>query len=516
MARPQPTEGRQMTSLLELRGVTKKFGPNTVLDDVDITVAPNEVVGLIGENGAGKSTLLKILAGVHRPDGGEMMLGGTPVSFSSPADAAGHGIGVVHQEQSLLPNLTVGQNLMLGHEGDCVRAGFLQRRRMRARAKDMLSVVESTVDPRTRTENLSFAQRQMVEVARAVGGPQVEHAPLLILDEPTSVLEPEDVEVLHRRVTALKERGSVIFVSHRLDEVLRFSDRVYVLRDGKVVGERISSAATESELYELMIGKGAAEEIYSSERKRAVTQSDIPVLSVRGVSCAGKATDVSFDIQAGEILSVVGVVDSGREEVARAIFGAIPISSGTVKIDGSTASPGSPADAVRSGVAYVPSDRRVEGMIAGATVAENIAAVHPVKAAGGRVSSRAHLENTARTWIDNLNIRPPDPHADIARLSGGNQQKAVVAKWILGDGLRLLILDHPTRGLDIGAKEDLYALFRDLSDQGVAILVLADTLDEAIGLGHRVLVMRDGEITGVFDSPNGNPPSKLQLLEKMM
>ncbi|MFC9761216.1 sugar ABC transporter ATP-binding protein [Rhodococcus jostii] len=505
-----------MTSLLELRNVTKKFGPNTVLDDVSLSIAPNEVVGLIGENGAGKSTLLKILAGVHRQDAGRMVLGGRDVSFGSPADAADHGIGVVHQEQSLLPNLTVGQNMILGHEGDTARAGFLRRRRIRARAEEMLSVVESTVDPGALTETLGFAQRQMVEVARAVGGRQVEHPPLLILDEPTSVLEPEDVEVLHRRVTALKERGSVIFVSHRLDEVLRFSDRVYVLRDGKVVGERIASAATESELYQLMIGKGAAEEIYSSERKQPVSRTGTPTLSVRNLTCGGKAKNVSLDVHAGEIVSVVGVVDSGREEVARAVFGAVPVDSGTVEIDGQRSAPGSPADAVRSGVAYVPAERRVEGMIAGATVAQNIATVHPVKAGGGRISSGARVEETARGWIEKLGIRPADPDADIARLSGGNQQKAVVAKWILGDGLKVLVLDHPTRGLDIGAKEDLYAVFRDLSDRGVAILVLADTLDEAIGLGHRVIVMRDGEITGAFDSLPGNPPSKLQLLEKMM
>ncbi len=200
-------------------------------------------------------------------------------------------------------------------------------------------MVESTVDPGALTETLGFAQRQMVEVARAVGGRQVEHPPLLILDEPTSVLEPEDVEVLHRRITALKERGSVIFVSHRLDEVLRFSDRVYVLRDGKVVGERIAAAATESELYQLMIGKGAAEEIYSSERKQAVPRTGTPTLSVRNLTCGGKAKDVSLDVHAGEIVSVVGVVDSGREEVARAVFGAVPIDSGTVEIDGQRSAP---------------------------------------------------------------------------------------------------------------------------------------------------------------------------------
>ncbi|MBS3694138.1 sugar ABC transporter ATP-binding protein [Rhodococcus qingshengii] len=504
-----------MTALLDLRNVTKKYGPNTVLDAVSLTVGKGEVIGLIGENGAGKSTLLKILAGVHQPDGGSIMLGGNEVRFSSPTDAASHGVGVVHQEQSLLPNLTVAENLVLGDEKSSVRFGFVRKRQLRARASEMLKTVGSNVDPSAVTESLSFAERQMVEVARAVGASHSEHPPLLVLDEPTSVLENEDIEVLYERVNALRELGAVIFVSHRLDEVLRFSDRVYILRDGKLVGERCADTASESELYSLMIGKNAAEEIYSADRKLPVDPNAAPVLSVRNLQCGNAVKGLSLEVAAGEIVSIVGVVGSGREEFARAIFGAVPVDGGTIRLDGEAFRPASPGQAVRRGIGYVPSERRTEGMVSGISVAENIALVHPVRA-GGRIDTGSARTATAEDWITRLRIRPNNPDIDINRLSGGNQQKAVIAKWILDENLRLLVLDHPTRGLDIGAKEDLYALFRDLCERGVGLLVLADTLDEAIGLGHRIVVMRDGDATGEFDSPVDAPPAKVHLLEKMM
>lgn len=504
-----------MNPLLELKGVTKRYGPNTVLDDVSITVAPNEVIGLIGENGAGKSTLLKILAGVHRQDEGSVLLGGKETRFTDPSDAFRHGVGVVHQEQSLLPNLTVAENLSLGNESDFVTLGFLRKRARRDRARKMLAVVESTVDPGTMTEDLGFAQRQMIEVARAVGDKSTAHPPLLVLDEPTSVLEPEDIEVLYRQVQSLREIGSVIFVSHRLDEVLRFSDRVYVLRDGKMVGERDAKTASESDLYSLMIGKDAVDEIYCVERKsdRNVAATEAPVLAARDVNVGNAVKNVSLDVAAGEVVCLVGVAASGREEFVRSLFGATPLRSGSVTLDGVPLRADSPAATVAAGVAYVPAERRTEGMIAGATVADNIALVHPTTDRGNR--SRA-ARAMATTWIERLKIRPADPDTDIARLSGGNQQKAVLAKWIMNEDLRLLILDHPTRGLDIGAKEDVYALVRDLSDRGVAVLVLADTLDEAIGLGHRVIVLRDGEVTAEFESSSHSSPSKVDILEKMM
>ncbi|WP_020660493.1 sugar ABC transporter ATP-binding protein [Amycolatopsis benzoatilytica] len=505
--------------LLELRNVTKRFGGHAALSDVSITVRRHEVVGLIGENGAGKSTLLKLLAGNHQPDEGEILLSGQPVRLTAPAVAARHGVGVVHQEQSLLANLTVAENLLIGREGDTVRAGFIRRRRQEARAAAMLATVESDVAASALTGDLSFAQRQMVEVARAAAAGNAGRPPLVVFDEPTSVLEEEDIDILYERVRALRDLGSVIFVSHRLDEILRFSDRVYVLRDGAVVGERDAADATEDDLYRMMIGRESAAGFYSEERRVRVDRSARPVLSVRGLSVRGLVHDVSFETHAGEIVGLVGVAGSGREEVARAVFGALP-SDGEVRLDGQPLRASSPAQAVRAGIAYVPAERRAEGMIAGATVAENIVLVHPGTAAKGGVVTAARRDAIARTWIGKLGVRPPDPHADIARLSGGNQQKAAIARWLQSGPPRLLVLDHPTRGLDIGAKEDLYRLFHDLCAQGTSILLLADTLDEAIGMSHRVLVMRDGRVTGRFggDSPEpgASRPTAVQLLEKMM
>ncbi|OUC76831.1 sugar ABC transporter ATP-binding protein [Gordonia lacunae] len=499
-----------MTPLLELDGITKRYGPNVVLDDVSLTVRKHEVIGLIGENGAGKSTLLKILAGVHRPDGGVMRVDGAELVFADPADAARHGVGVVHQEQSLLPNLSVAENLTLGSESEFTRFGLIRRGARRRAAQAMLDLVDSTVDPDTPTEDVGFAERQMIEVARAVSDRSSGHAPLLVLDEPTSVLQPADIEILHRRVMALREIGSVIFVSHRLDEVLRFSDRVFVLRDGKIVGERPTDDVDERELYAMMIGKEAADEIYCTGRREPV--ADVaPVLDARNVSVAGSVHDVSLAVRPGEVVCMVGVASSGREEFARAIFGAQP-ARGTVSIGGSGL-PASPRRAVAAGVAYLPAERRSEGMVAGATVADNICLSHPARGRRGRAAAARH---EAREWIEALHIRPDDPDLDIARLSGGNQQKAVLAKWIRDDGLSVLILDHPTRGLDIGAKEDVYRLIRDLSARGVGVLVLADTLDEAIGLGHRIVVLRDGRVTAAYDSVATEPPTKIELLEKMM
>lgn len=501
--------------LLELRHVTKRFGGHTALSDVSITVGRHEVVGLIGENGAGKSTLLKLLAGNHQPDEGTILLSGEPVRLTSPAVAARHGVGVVHQEQSLLPNLRVAENLLIGREGSAVRGGFIRRRKLEQRAAEVLAAVDSDVSPAALTGDLTFAQRQMVEVARAVAAGGSGHPPLVVLDEPTSVLEQEDIEILHSQVLRLRELGGVVFVSHRLDEVLRFSDRVYVLRDGAVVGERDAADATEDELYRLMIGRESGAGFYAEDRCRPVPAAADTVLSVDGLSVGDRVRDVSFSVRRGEIVGVAGVAGSGREELARAIFGAEPC-TGHVVLEGAPLRVDSPATAVGAGIAYVPAERRAEGMIAGASVAENITLVHPRSAARHGVVTAARREAIARDWITRLDLRPPDPRADIARLSGGNQQKAAIARWLQAGPPRLLVLDHPTRGLDIGAKEDLYRLFRDLCEQGTAILLIADTLEEALGLSHRVLTMRDGEVTGRFDVRAGRKPTALQLLEKMM
>lgn len=513
-----PTSSDTDRPLMELRGVTKRFGGHRALDDVSITVRRHEVIGLIGENGAGKSTLLKLLAGVHRPDEGEIHVGGARVVIGSPQASARLGIGVVHQEQSLLPNLSVAENVTLGESGVVNAAGFVRRRRMVERAQQLLDTVGSKVDPTTPTSELSFAERQMVEIARALANQVADRPPLVVLDEPTSVLEKEDVAILREKVRLLREIGSVVFVSHRLDEVLDFSDRVYVLRDGKLVGERVASEAREDDLYRMMVGRESAQGYYRDDLRTPPAPSAAPVLKVSALTRRGAFSDVDLEVRRGEIVTLVGVVGSGRESVARAVFGAEPTHGGTVELDGQRLALRSPADAVRAGIAYVPAERRTEGMVAGTTVAENIALVSPRSAGGRIVSTPGRRRATALEWIRTLSIRPDDPDADMGRLSGGNQQKAALARWLVDPDLRLLILDHPTRGVDIGAKEDIYGLVRELCGRGLGVLLLADTLDEATGLSDTVLVMRDGRVVERYVGADGRPaaPTHLQLLEKMM
>lgn len=496
--------------VVELREVSKSFGGLAALSAVSLEVRRHEVVGLVGENGAGKSTLLKILSGELRPDSGEIRFSGEVVAPSGPRAAAALGVSIVHQEQALVPNLRVAENVLLGSEGDAVRAGWVRRRRLESRAAGLLAGVGSTADPRTSTADLGFAERQMVEIARATEIGDHGHPPLIILDEPTSVLESEDVDLLHDRVRALSERGSVIFVSHRLEEIRRFCDRIYVLRGGRVVAERGPDAG-DDELYRLLVGR----EVTGPRADRAaVDRSAEPVLRVRDLAVAGRVHDVSFEIRPGEVLGLVGVAGSGREEIARAVFGAEPASAGAMHLAGRRYAPAGPAQAVRAGVAHVPAERRTDGMIAGLTVAETLLTVHPRAAAARGVLSARRRTEIARSWIDRLDVRPPDPHAEVGRLSGGNQQKVAVARWLQNGPPRLLLLDHPARGLDVGARDDLYRLFRELTAQGTAILLLADTLDEAIAASHRILALREGRITGEFDA--GDAPTPLQLLEKMM
>ncbi|MEV4734719.1 sugar ABC transporter ATP-binding protein [Saccharopolyspora sp. NPDC049426] len=503
-------------TVLQLRGVTKRFGSFTALDGVCMDIDRGEVIGLIGENGAGKSTLLKVLAGVHSPDGGEMRLNGIVRRPTNPRQAAEFGVGVVHQEQSLVPNLSVAENVLLGHEGDAVVGGFYRWRELRRKAEGVLRRVGCEVDPSLPVERLSFAERQMIEIAKAVGRVETaDAAPLIVLDEPTSVLESDDVEVLEEEVNRLRELGAVIFVSHRLDEVLRFCDRVYVLRAGRIVAQRNTSDVREDELFELMVGRASTTE-YFREADRLPFDVESPVLEAEGLTRQGAFSDVSFTVHEGEVLALVGTNGSGCEELSRAVFGAAELDSGRAVLDGKLLRGSGPRSAVRSGIGYVPSDRHSEGVIGGATVAENLTLAHNFVVRSGPFLRPRKQSAIAWSWIERLKVRPPKPGADIARLSGGNQQKVVLGKWLVSGDLTLLILDHPTRGLDPGAKEDVYGLIRELCASGMAVLLLADSLEEAIGLSHTIIVLRDGAVTGRFSCEDEDKPRPVDLLERMV
>ncbi|UVC09223.1 sugar ABC transporter ATP-binding protein [Rhizobium sp. TH2] len=500
--------------MLAANGISKSFTGVQALKDVSIEVRPNEVVGLIGENGAGKSTLMRVLAGTHRPDSGTLVLDGQPLKLKGARDAGLHGIGMVFQEQSLLLNMSVAENIYIGQEGQFIRMGLVNWKAMHEAARRQLSKIGVEIDVTARTSELTFAARQMVELAKALTLEETVDRPLVILlDEPTSVLSGADIDILFNRVRSLKKRASFVFVSHRLDEVLRISDRVYTMKDGEVVAEHKTGEVTAPQLHEIMVGRGLQTEYYREGRQRA-PQSEI-VLDAARLGASGAFSDVDLTIRAGEIVGIAGVVGSGREEVTRAIGGFLPHTSGTLKVKGEAVNFTSPEQAVKKSIGYIPRERRVEGLVMFLSVAENISLADlSAVMKNGRIDYRLE-RRLASDWIKRLRIKAPGPDAACRNLSGGNQQKVVLARWMTA-GSRILILDHPTRGLDVGAKEEVYDLVRDLSEQGVAILLISDTLEETIGLSHQVLVMRDGEVTARFDASPGKKPDQVDLLKAMV
>ncbi|ASR10032.1 ABC transporter ATP-binding protein (plasmid) [Rhizobium leguminosarum bv. viciae] len=500
--------------MFSVNEISKSFAGVHALKNVSLEIRPNEVVGLIGENGAGKSTLMRILAGTHQPDSGTLKLDGQPLKLRNARDGAAQGIGMVFQEQSLLLNISVAENIYLGQESQFVRFGIVDWKAMRAAAKRQLDKIGVDIDVAARTSELTFAARQMVELAKALTLEEAVSRPLVILlDEPTSVLSGSDIDVLFKRVRSLKSRASFVFVSHRLDEVLRISDRVYTMKDGQVVAEHLATDVTGPELHEIMVGRGL-QSAYYKEDKQLPPKSEIVVDASR-LAIAGAFHDVDLQIHAGEIVGIAGVVGSGREEVTRTIGGFMPHTGGTLKINGEAVHFRTPEQAVRKSIGYVPRERRVEGLVMFLSIAENITLADLSSVMRSGAINYRRERQLAADWIKRLRIKAPGPDIACRKLSGGNQQKVVLARWMTA-GSRILILDHPTRGLDVGAKEEVYELVRDLSSQGVAILLISDTLEETIGLSHRVLVMRDGVVTAHFDAAPGNKPDQVDLVRAMV
>jgi len=505
-----------MTVALQARGLTKRFPGVAALDDVTVELRDREVLGLIGQNGSGKSTLLKILAGIQRPDAGELVLRGQPLHLDGIADANRHGIGIVFQEQSLVPNLTVAENLFMGRRTAAGRGGLFRRRLLERDAARQLAKIDSPVAPGAAVEALSFAERQMVELAKVLTLEEQTDAPLVVLlDEPTSVLGGEEVAALFAQIRRLRERSSVVFVSHRLDEVLAVSDRVYVLADGRLVAECQAATADTDQLYRHMVGEERAEDEFLATARHPAASGDVRLRAER-VSVRDRCHDVSFQVRAGEVLGLAGVVGSGREAVARALFGAEPIAGGSVEIDGRPAVFRGPAAAVAAGVGYVPAERRVEGMVAGRSVHDNAILVADRDLGHGPLIDRRTERAGVAEIMRRLRVKAPSTAVRIDALSGGNQQKVVLAKWLLSPRLRVLVLDHPTRGLDLRAKADVYELIRALTGDGIAIVLLSDTLEELIGLSDEILVLRDGHVTGRFTDVPAAPPSQPDLVRLMV
>lgn len=503
--------------LFEVKNISKFFGGNPALKGVSMTIRCGEIIGLVGENGAGKSTLLKIIMGVQPQSGGEMLLSGKKYAPKTPREANDCGVSMVFQEQSLITNLTVGQNIFFGDERRFSACGVINYRKMYEQTKKCLADVGlESVRPEKYVRDLNFATRQLVEIGRAVNKAHssgAEHA-LILLDEPTSVLNETEVKLLYEQVRRLAKLGhSVIFVSHRLDEVLELTNRIYVFRDAENAGDFITADCTELMLYEAMVGKASTNEFYGLDRQRE-PDAEV-VLETEKLHLFGQFKDVSFQLHRGEILGFCGVVGSGKEELCYVLNGDEPPTDGRLKIRGKTAHYSSPADALQNGLTMIPQERNAEGIFGILDITDNIAASSLKKNAHFIFLSGRKMVAQAKEWIERLRIRTPSHKTDVVNLSGGNAQKVVFAK-MLSSECDIILLNHPTRGVDIGAKVEIYALIRQMALEGKSVILLGDTLDECIGLSNRVLVMKDGLVTGEFDAPPDKKPGHLEILQCMM
>lgn len=503
-------------NLFEIRGLGKDFGGNAALDDISMDIRYGEILGLVGENGAGKSTLLKTIMGVHPPSRGEMRMRDDVFAPKNPKEANQHGIGMVFQEQSLIINLTVGQNIFFGEERRFAKGGLIRYKDMYGQAKKVLEEVDLDIRPDKYVRELNFASRQMVEIAKVVNMAYAcshEHA-LILLDEPTSVLNDGEIRQLFAQVRKLAENGhSIIFVSHRLDEVLEITERIYVFKDAHKVGEFTTAKTDEKMLYEAMVGKTSSSEYYNIHLQKDPREEI--VLETKDLGLFGTFKDVSFQLHRGEILGFCGVVGSGKEELCEALCGDIRPTAGEILVKGKPVKLAKPSAALDASILMIPQERNIEGIIGILSVADNIAASSLRFAGKWGLVSRKKIASQAQKWIERLRIKTPGYKTTVNNLSGGNAQKVVFAK-MLSSRSDIILLNHPTRGVDVGAKEEIYHLIRGLIDEGKSLILLGDTLDECIGLSNRVLVMKDGLITGEFDASVGNKPEHMDIIQCMM
>ncbi|HSV31910.1 MAG TPA: sugar ABC transporter ATP-binding protein [Atribacteraceae bacterium] len=498
-----------MAMLLLMQSIYKSFPGVKALENVDFEVFRHEIVGLVGENGAGKSTLMKILCGVFSLDRGQIVIEGREVNIKGPRDAQKHGIGMVFQEQSILPNMRIYENIFLGHEEVFARFGITSRKAMVRMAREVLDEVEIPLSPEVYVHELSFVQRQMIEIARNIWlskQAKVE-TPIIILDEPTTVLEQKDIELLFYQLKELKKRISLIYISHRLKEIVELCDRVYVLKDGVNVGCFGHQEVDEDLLRSKMVGKEFHGEYYLINEQRKA--ADKIVLELKNCSRRGAFRDVSFQVNEGEIVSLCGTIGSGKEALCSALYGMGGLESGEILVNGKKVAIHSPAQAFSYGIGYIPEDRKSEGLVLNMPLFDNMTLpiVHELKK--GLFIDRDQQLSLANQMIQKLNIKTPSPRAYCLSLSGGNQQKVVLSKWLLTH-VKILIMSHPTRGVDVGAKREIYHFMREMAQQGMAMIVMGDSFEEDIGLANRIIIMRDREISAIIDANDTKPtPSDL-------
>ncbi|MCI0429722.1 MAG: sugar ABC transporter ATP-binding protein [Rhodospirillales bacterium] len=513
-------DGDPAGTALSVRGISKRFGGNPVLDGVTLDATRRQIIGIVGENGAGKSTLFNIISGILPPDAGRILLYGREISPRDYRQASLLGISRVFQEQALIPNIAVYENLLLSHEGRFTRwSGLLDRRRMITVARAIVEAAGLDLDVRRRTGDYPFSVRQSIEIARACFVPQLVlgiESPVILLDEPTSALAKAEEEAFFALIGRLRAHGTILFVSHRLTEVLAVSDRIFVLRDGRLTGDVQPSETSESALHKLMVGRERNTDYYHEARQRGVGSAPI-AFRARNLTKAGEYRAIDIAVRHGEVLGIGGLLNSGKSAFGRGAAGVVPPDSGTIELgEGGEARPDLQR-AVRQGLGYIPAERNAEGMIASFSAAWNIslASARDLFSTALGLWRGRHERAVARRYISDLRIKPGHASALLSTMSGGNQQKVVLAKWLCR-APRLLILDNPTRGVDAGAKEEIYALIRGLTEQDVAVILITDELLELIGLSNRIAIMQGGSIVKVVDAAPGRKPTESELVALML
>ncbi|MCZ4344803.1 sugar ABC transporter ATP-binding protein [Devosia neptuniae] len=487
--------------ILTLTGISKSFPGVKALNEVSLELYPGQVTALIGENGAGKSTLVKTLTGIYQPDAGEIRVGGEIVSLPTAHSASAVGVTAIHQETVLFDEMTVAENIYLGH-APTNRFGMIDWRTMRAEAKETLDSMAAGIDPDIKLKELGIAKKHLVAVARALSI----DARVVIMDEPTAALSQKEIEELYVLIELLKEDGkAILFISHKFDEIYRIADRFTVFRDGEQVGKGLIKDTSQSEIVQLMVGR-PVEGIFPARH------ADIGevVLQAKGLSHPTEFDDISFSVRKGEILGFYGLVGAGRSEVMQAVFGMTQTSSGTLELSGQTITPKSAADAVEAGIVYVPEERGKQGVITGEPIFKNVSLPSLGKTSKSGFLRMAEELALARTYTERLDLRASSLSQNVSTLSGGNQQKVVIAKWLATEP-KVIILDEPTKGIDIGSKAAVHEFMAELVAQGLSVIMVSSELPEVIGMSDRIVVMREGRMVDTIENNNLKPETLVRL-----
>ena len=486
---------------IEMRGIDKSFGSNQVLKQAGFTLESGEVHALMGENGAGKSTLMKILTGVYTKDAGTVLVDGKEVNYKNPQEAEKAGIVFIYQELNVMFDLTVEENLFMGKEIHG-KFGICDRKAMQKKAREALNTLGVDISPKTVMSELSVGQQQMVEICKAL----MADAKVIIMDEPTAALTQSETVALFKVIESLRKKGvSMVYISHRMEEIFELCDRITVLRDGSYIGVKNIPETNMNEIVKMMIGREIGERYPSRDVKIGKE-----VLKVKGLTRKGAFHDVSFSVRAGEVLGVSGLMGAGRTEIMQAIFGNLSYESGSIEIDGKEVKISNPRQAMEQGIGFITEDRKTEGLMLDKSIRENISLCNLGRISKSSVISKEAEKNMVAEAIKDLHIKCFGPYHECNNLSGGNQQKVVLAKWILTNP-KILILDEPTRGVDIGAKKEIYSIINKLAAQGVAIIMVSSELPEVLGMSDNIMVVREGEVRGIISYEEANQERVMTL-----